>query len=227
MENLLNIAMAEIGVKEISGPEANPRIIQYARDCGIHYTSDETAWCSVFMNWVAQKAGLERTNKATARSWLNVGIPVSDPEPGDVVVFWRGSRDSWQGHVGIYTGPSTNNSRIYCLGGNQGNEVSITAKSHDRILGYRRLRPVGKTSWGLKELKKGDTGPEVRQLQDALKQLGYNCGTSDGIFGPRTEQCLKDFQSSESSIDINGIFDKATREFIEQVLEKSNSLISN
>ncbi len=224
MGNLLHIAMAEIGVKEVTGPEANPRILQYAKDCGIHYKSDETPWCSVFMNWVAFKSGLERTNKGTARSWLNVGIPVSDPEPGDVVVFWRGSRDSWQGHVGIYTGSSTNNSRIYCLGGNQGNQVSITAKTQDRILGYRRLRPVGKMDWAKKNLKKGDTGPEVRQLQDALKQLGYNCGTSDGIFGPKTEQCLKDFQSSESSVKISGVFDKATRDFMQQTLENSNNL---
>ena len=222
MENLLNIAMAEIGVKEIAGPEANPRILQYAKDCGITYNSDETAWCSVFMNWVAFKSGLERTNKGTARSWLNVGIPVSLPEPGDVVVFWRVKRDSWQGHVGIYTGSSTDNTRIYCLGGNQGNQVSITAKTTDTLLGYRRLRPVGKLDWTKKQLKKGDTGPEVRLLQDALKQLGYDCGTSDGIFGTKTEQCLKDFQSSEGSITISGVFDKATREFIIQTLQPLN-----
>jgi peptidoglycan hydrolase-like protein with peptidoglycan-binding domain len=48
--------------------------------------------------------------------------------------------------------------------------------------------------------------------------LGYNSGTSDGIFGPRTEQALKDFQASSQSLKINGIFDKMTREFLEGIL---------
>lgn len=69
-----------------------------------------------------------------------------------------------------------------------------------------------------KNLKVGDTGKEVVYLQDALKQLGYDCGTSDGVFGPRTEQAVKDFQASSQSVKINGIFDKMTREFLEEIL---------
>lgn len=217
MKNLLNIAMAEVGVEEIPGPESNPKILQYAKESGIlNYTSDEMAWCSVFINWAAHKAGLERTNSPAARSWLRVGIPVTDPEPGDLVIFWRESRDSWKGHVGIFTGYSNNNSRIYCLGGNQGDEVSITAKPFDRILGYRRLRSSGKVKFSGKELKKGDTGIDVVQLQDALKQMGFNCGTSDGIFGPKTEQCVMDFQSTHRELEINGVFDKSTMNFMEK-----------
>ncbi len=222
MTNLIQIASAEVGVKEIRGAKAHPRILQYAEDTGFsRYKSDESAWCSLFVNWVAHKANLERTNSLTARSWLNVGMPVEHPEIGDVVVFWRESRDSWKGHVGFYHGTSRNGSRIYCLGGNQGNQVSITAKSSDKLLGYRRLRPVGPVSFSRKNLKKGDTGIEVSKLQDALKQLGFNCGTSDGIFGPRTERSLKEFQATEGSITVNGVFDKDTREFMISTLEKN------
>ncbi|MCA6079119.1 TIGR02594 family protein [Fulvivirga sedimenti] len=223
MENLLNIATAEIGVKEISGPKANPRILQYAKDLGVNnYTSDEAAWCSLFMNWVALKSNLERSNKLSARSWLNVGIPISNPEPGDIVIFWRESRDSWKGHVGIFTGFSTDNTRVYCLGGNQGNQVSITAKPISRVLGYRRLRNVQPLELPNRDLKRGDTGFEVVILQNALKQLGFNCGTSDGIFGKKTEQALIDFQSTNEDLELNGIFNKDTRKYLKEIL-KSNT----
>jgi len=37
---------------------------------------------------------------------------------------------------------------------------------------------------------------------------------------------LKDFQSSESTVKISGVFDKATRDFMEQTLENSNNINS-
>jgi len=219
MENVVQVASAEIGVKEIPGARSNPEILKYAKEAGFkNYKSDESAWCSLFANWVALKAGLERSNSLAARSWLNVGIPIENPEPGDVVIFWRESRDSWKGHVGFFNGFSADKSRVYCLGGNQGNQVSITAKPISKVLGFRRLRPDGPTTFSRKNLRKGHTGPNVVKLQDSLKQLGYNCGTSDGMFGSKTQQCLKDFQTTNESLDINGIFDKATREFMVAML---------
>lgn len=219
MANAVEVASTQIGVREFSGPSNNPQILMYAEEAGFKtYKQDSSAWCSLFANWVAFKSGLERTNSLAARSWLNVGIPIESPEPGDVVVFWRESRDSWKGHVGFFHGFSSDGSRVYCLGGNQGNQVSITAKPTSRVLGYRRLRPDSPTTFSRKNLKRGHTGPNVIKLQDALKQLGYNCGTSDGIFGPKTEQSLKDFQATNENLSINGIFDKATREFMVEML---------
>ena len=219
MGNTVEVASAEIGVREVRGSQSNPRIIQYAEEAGFtNYTSDESAWCSLFANWVAFKAGLERSNSLAARSWLNVGIPIENPEPGDVVVFWRESRDSWKGHVGFFQGFSADNQRIYCLGGNQGDQVSVTAKPISQLLGYRRLRPDGPTTFSRKTLKRGSTGRDVIKLQDALKQLGYNCGTSDGIFGPKTAQCLKDFQATNESLQINGVFNEETRAFMVEML---------
>ncbi len=100
MENLLKIAFNELGIEEIAGDQHNPEILKYAEETRIKgITSDEIAWCSTFVNWVAQKAGLQISGKANARSWLNVGTKVTLPEPGDVVVFWRESPESWKGHV--------------------------------------------------------------------------------------------------------------------------------
>lgn len=43
-------------------------------------------------------------------------------------------------------------------------------------------------------LKKGDKGAEVKELQQALKNKGYDVGGVDGIFGLKTEIALKAFQ---------------------------------
>ena len=40
-------------------------------------------------------------------------------------------------------------------------------------------------------LQKGSTDPAVRDLQEALKALGYNPGPIDGVFGATTEAAVK------------------------------------
>ena len=37
-------------------------------------------------------------------------------------------------------------------------------------------------------------GDDIAELQDALNQLGFDCGRPDGIFGPATVRALEDFQ---------------------------------
>ena len=212
MSNLIHIASKEIGTREIPGRQHNPRIIEYAKESGFnHINDDETPWCSIFMNWIAQEAGLESTKLANARSWLNVGVRVSHPEPGDIVVFWRESPNSYKGHVGVFMGYSQDQTRIYTLGGNQSNQVGETAYAANQLLGFRRLRPVKKMKLSTKVLKRGSTGVEVEQLQDALKLCGFKPGTSDGIFGPKTEAALKIFQTTIPNLAIDGVFNRDTR----------------
>ncbi len=218
MKNIIEIATQEIGIKEVKGSDNNPRILQYANESGFkNYKSDESAWCSLFVNWCAEQAELERSYSLAARSWLRVGIPVINPEPGDIVIFWREDPKSWKGHVGIFNGFSRNG-RIYCLGGNQGDQVSISARSEDRLLGFRRLRPAKEVHFPNKVLKKGSTGELVVRLQDALKVLNFDVGTSDGVFGKKTAEALEGLQSTNENLKINGVFDKSTREYLEAVL---------
>lgn len=140
MSKLLEIALSQYGVTEILGPESNPTIVQYSQDIGFGgVIDDQLAWCSVFINWVAVKAGLRRSGALNARSWLTVGKKITDPEPGDVVIFWRSSPDSWKGHVGIFISYSEDKKFIYCLGGNQSNQVNIKPYRANRLLGYRCL----------------------------------------------------------------------------------------
>lgn len=43
-------------------------------------------------------------------------------------------------------------------------------------------------------LKRGTKGEDVRWLQKRLLDRGYPVGNIDGIFGPKVEQCVKQFQ---------------------------------
>lgn len=136
-ERVMAVARREIGVREIPGPDSNPRIIEYWR--GVGTFDDETAWCSAFANWVCREAGLEGTGKPNARSWVNWGVPVElvGIKPGDVVVFWRGSPGGWQGHVGFFAGYN-GAGNLLVLGGNQGDCVSIKPYPVSRLLAVRR-----------------------------------------------------------------------------------------
>lgn len=70
-------------------------------------------------------------------------------------------------------------------------------------------------------LEKGNRGGEVEKLQDILIRLGEMTeaqkATGPGIFGPRTEASLKDFQRNVG-VNETGKFDNATHEAIEKVL---------
>lgn len=135
---LVQLALDKYGTREVTGQKDNPEIMQMAADCGFEeYTHDEIAWCSLLVNWIAWKAQYQRSGSLAARSWLTVGAVVTEPEMGDVVIFWRGDPNGAYGHVGLYIG--RRNGLIWVLGGNQGNMVQIEGFDPSRLLGYRRL----------------------------------------------------------------------------------------
>lgn len=137
-ERIMDVARRELGVREIPGPDSNPRIIEYWR--GIGTFDDETAWCSAFANWVCREAGFEGTGKPNARSWATWGVPVelANIKIGDTLVFYRGDRNGWQGHVGFFAGHD-DAGNLLVLGGNQGNSVSIKPYPVSRLLAVRRV----------------------------------------------------------------------------------------
>jgi len=139
---MINTALSQFGTRELQGPEANnPRIIEYFQEIGhIWVKTDETAWCSAFVNWVAKTNGYEHSGKLNARSWLDVGQPVAIPKQGDVVILWRIAKKDWRGHVGFYVNET--DTHVHILGGNQSNKVCIKPYPKERLLGYRRLRKV-------------------------------------------------------------------------------------
>lgn len=55
----------------------------------------------------------------------------------------------------------------------------------------------------LKVLKRGASCEQVRVMQRLLNGRGYNCGSTDGIFGTATDAALRAFQKSQG-ISIDG-----------------------
>jgi uncharacterized protein (TIGR02594 family) len=222
MKDLFQIAVAEIGVKEIKGDEDSTRIVDYAQEAGFkNITDDETPWCSIFINWCCMQAGLQRTHKANARSWLTVGLPVDNPIPGDVVIYWRNDIRSWQGHVGLFVGYSKDHKVVFTLGGNQKNSVSIQGYDASKILGFRRLAVEGNMEIpsGNPPLTVGSRGDEVKKLQIILNDLGYNCGATDGAFGQKTETQLKILQKAEGK-KADGVYNKDTMAMLENIFQR-------
>ncbi|MBI2735416.1 MAG: peptidoglycan-binding protein [Rhodospirillales bacterium] len=58
-------------------------------------------------------------------------------------------------------------------------------------------------------LKQGSNGPDVRDLQQALKALGHDPGSIDGVFGARTTSAVKAFQQVRE-IAVDGIVGRVT-----------------
>jgi uncharacterized protein (TIGR02594 family) len=141
-----DIAKNYLGVREIPGKDNHPKIIQWLRRLAAWVTSEETSWCSAFVDFCAIEAGFEATGSLAARSWLKVGdpIPLDQARKGDVVILWRVSRTSWEGHVAFLDHYNAKRGLLYLLGGNQNNAVNIIAYPVDRLLGVRRLRSLDK-----------------------------------------------------------------------------------
>lgn len=88
-------------------------------------------WCAAFVNAVLRELDIPGSESVsewplTARSFLRWGQRVKEPQPGDIVVFPRGT-ELWQGHVGFYVSTEYRNGRKFynILGGNQDKSVNI------------------------------------------------------------------------------------------------------
>jgi uncharacterized protein (TIGR02594 family) len=136
--------MKYYGLKEVPGPVDNPIIVSWFKELGYpEIQDDETAWCSLAMNIMAIHCGLEHSGMLTAKSWMKVGKHVSDPGIGDIVVFYRGTKTSWQGHVGLFAGYNKERDKIISFGGNQNNMIGFYPYPvfgvEMGLLGFRKL----------------------------------------------------------------------------------------
>ena len=129
------VAKRFFGMEEIPGVKDHPFIVWCLSLCDLE-ASDETPWCSAFVNGICFILDLPRSNSAWARSWLTTGLPIDLEEAQigfDICIFKRGTG----GHVGFYAGMEGDN--IMILGGNQNDSVNLLSFSRDKLLGVRRL----------------------------------------------------------------------------------------
>jgi len=136
----MHTAKALMGTDEVRGSGNNPKIIKWAKSIGgfvkSYYTKDSIHWCGLFVDycWSANDIKSEIKNPLGARNWLKAGVP-TNPQYGATMVFWRGKKSGWAGHVGFYV--SEDDDYYHILGGNQSDTVNVTKISKNRFLGAR------------------------------------------------------------------------------------------
>ncbi|WP_045836055.1 TIGR02594 family protein [Hyphomicrobium sp. 99] len=131
----LAAAWAEFGVREIPGKENAAEILRYFREAGdSSVESEETPWCAAFAGAMLKRAGCEGTGSLLARSYLDWGISLDEPRFGAVAVLARGD-DPTAGHVGFVIGAT--GEKLYLLGGNQSDAVTVAPFDAARLLGFR------------------------------------------------------------------------------------------
>lgn len=134
MDAAYQLAGKQLGMNERTQQAA---LSEYMANGGVNLDPAVTAWCAAYVNASLEQAGMEGTGSNAARSFLDWGVEVDQPQRGDLAIFSRGDPNGWQGHVGFFDGYNDDGT-IRVLGGNQGDSVSIANYGADRLLGFRR-----------------------------------------------------------------------------------------
>lgn len=119
----------------------------------------------------------------------------------------------WQsGHIGVYIGDGwVIEARGYAYGVQKTDVTKRNWKKWGKLpaslLTYGGEVPIVPYKLGERTLKKGMTGDDVKELQTALIDLGYDVGRSgaDGDYGTNTENGVKAFQAAHG-LTTDGIF---------------------
>lgn len=138
-----------INLQEVKGAVHNPAILKMWDDIKLGgVNDDETPWCASYVGAVLERSGLLSTRSGWARSYLDWGYKLDEPQFGCVVVF---ARSGGGGHVGFVTGRDERG-WLHVLGGNQGDAVNEKLFDPARVLGFRYpklLLPPDVLSWPL------------------------------------------------------------------------------
>ncbi len=133
------LAAKQLGMNE---RDQNAALAEYMANGGVNLDPAVTAWCAAYVNATLAQTGQKGTGSNMARSFLDWGTEVSEPQRGDLAIFTRGDPNGPYGHVGFFDGYNEDGT-IRVLGGNQGDGVSIASYSADDLLGFRRGEGTG------------------------------------------------------------------------------------
>ena len=112
-------------------------LTSWARPLDLSYNADEIPWCGLFTCHCLTATLPDEpvpSQPLAARNWQGFGQAVM-PQFGAVLVFWRGNKQGWSGHVGYYWGED--DIHYHVLGGNQSDQVNITRVAKSRLLAAR------------------------------------------------------------------------------------------
>lgn len=109
---------------------SNPLIVSFFKEATNNYTgdiSDQTKWCSAFVNWCLMRAGYPYTNSVSSGSFRCFGTKSASSTLGEIAVFKNRGEDKpcrGSGHVAFWLGETGN--FVEVLGGNQANSIKIS-----------------------------------------------------------------------------------------------------
>lgn len=169
---------------------------------GCKYDGDRCFDCRGFTDWTLNQVGIDlygegaTTQYACMDNWIERGDIANMPECVCCVFVADGSKKS---HTGLYI---TGNQTIECSG--EVKKCTLTSRwthyaiprglyTEEEIAEIRKTAPRPH-----RMLKKGCTGTDVADLQGLLNDVGYKCGTVDGIFGSKTLAAVKAFQQDHA-----------------------------
>lgn len=130
-------AMRLVGIREDTSSASNPEILGWAEDLDLAYGDDDIPWCGLFVAHCIGSTLPDEplpANPLGSRSWEAFGVPV-EPQKGALLTFWRESKRSGLGHACFCQ--EVTESHFVVVGGNQGDQVSVTRVAKDRHVGSR------------------------------------------------------------------------------------------
>jgi peptidoglycan hydrolase-like protein with peptidoglycan-binding domain len=89
--------------------------------------------------------------------------------------------------------------------------VAAARNNTSQSVSQTRPRPAAKdvNLKNLSLLREGSRSPQVVKLQNLLKNAGFNPGSADGVFGPKTEAAVKSYQR-KNDLAVDGVVGQQT-----------------
>lgn len=178
-----------------------------------------TYWCIKTATGFALAGGGASSQYRTAANWADKGMirDLPDGLPDAVLCLFRMGDSGKMIHTGLY------------IGGGEVIHCSVTVKREPLSAGKwtHWARPAcladgwkpEKGETVKRALVKGNRGDDVAELQAGLNQLGYDCGTVDGIFGQKTLAAVKAFQATHE-LTVDGVAGPKTQAALLAALEE-------
>jgi len=94
-------------------------------------------------------------------------------------------------------------------------EIANLRESLDK--GMQEKEDLGKRVSGTKVIGEVKSRPNVRQIQIALKNAGYDPGRIDGVMGKKTREAIKTFQKAKG-LTVDGKMGKLTWNLLREYL---------
>lgn len=152
----LQFAIEEMkaGACEIGGNNSGKYVEKYLKPTGL---TPPQFWCASFVSWCYMQASGGDKSKMPfkyspgardvlaqfkKKNWtfnLNDGSGLN-PEPGDIIVWWRGKVDGWSGHIGLVHHCA--DGFVYTIEGNRSSKVEgfdYKAVKMEKLLGFGRV----------------------------------------------------------------------------------------